>query len=248
MIQYENEIKRMNVWEKVVQVSNDVGYISSDIEQAKIEIAKKMASYGLVLIEVEEGKYKLVNIHDTNDCIETIGAFREEVLLNLFSVTIVQKVKAVEPKPVQAEAKPKQEVKTFVPNQSFKVTNTPQEAVARVNEVKANEVYVNEMHDYIVSKIGMTLKLAKTDDIVSPNRPKTIFGKLKTLDWDKKDFRKAMNAILGLNNFETQMSNDQCTQIIKFLEQEEIELKNNQQKLEELSNGFTDEYVANEIV
>ena len=57
-----------------------------------------------------------------------------------------------------------------------------------------------------------------------------------------------MNAILGLGNFETQMSNDQCTQIIKFLEQEEIEHKNNQRKLEELDKGFTDEYIANEII
>ena len=248
MIHYENEIKRMNVWEKVVQVSNDVGYISSHIEQAKIEIAKKMASYGLVLVETEKEKFKLVNIHDTNDCIETIGDTREKVLLNLFSITIVQKVQVVEPKPAQAEAKPKQEVKTFVPNQSFKVTNTPQEAVARVNEVKANEVYVNEMHDYIVSKIGMALKLTKTNEALKPRRANTIFAKLQALDWDKKDFRKAMNAILGLDDFETQMSNEQCTTIIEWLKQEEIEHKNNQQKLEELSNGFTDEYLANEIV
>ena len=39
MIFYENEIKRMNTWEKVVQVSNEVGFVSSSVEQAKIEIA-----------------------------------------------------------------------------------------------------------------------------------------------------------------------------------------------------------------
>ena len=152
-------------------------------------------------------------------------------------------VKAVEPK---------QEVKAFTPNTKFDVVNTPQEAVAKVNEVankaKVDEVYVNEMHDYISSKVGIALKLAKTDDIVNSNRPKAIFAKLKSLDWNKKDFREAMNAILGLGNFETQMSNDQCTQIIKFLEQEEIEHENNQRKLEELDKGFTDEYIANEII
>lgn len=244
MIFYENEIKRMNMWEKVVQVSSEVGFVAPSVEQAKIEIAKGMAKFGLVLFQSSEGLQKLVDVHNTNEYVEIASETREKALLELFNVTIMKEtVKAVEPK---------QEVKAFTPNTKFDVVNTPQEAVAKVNEVankaKVDEVYVNEMHDYISSKVGIALKLAKTDDIVNSNRPKAIFAKLKSLDWNKKDFREAMNAILGLGNFETQMSNDQCTQIIKFLEQEEIEHENNQRKLEELDKGFTDEYIANEII
>lgn len=258
MIMYENEIKRMNVWEKVVQTSNEVGFAATSVEKAKVKLSKAMASFGLVLYQASEGTYRLVNIHDTNECVEIAGQTRDNVLLDLFNISIVEeeiKTDAFEPKQEQEQAN------SFVPKFSQTV-NTPQEAVAKANEVaKANMVYVNDLHRQLDKEIGTALRFARLDSKVSKSRLGPIFNKIKVLNWSKADFKKAINAMLGVKDFEQEMSNDQCTVIIDHLavkEKEFLESQSNNvvgvnkfhlnENVRRELDGFDDAYIENEIV
>lgn len=242
MIFYENEIKRMNMWEKVVQVSSEVGFVAPSVEQAKIEIAKGMAKFGLVLFQSSEGLQKLVDVHNTNEYVEIASETREKALLELFNVTIMREtVKAVEPK---------QDVK-------LNVVNTPQEAVAKANEVKgfvpnakfdAIE-YVNDIHKQLHQEIGTALKYAQLNGRVSSKRLGPIFRKIAVIGWDKEQFKKAINSLLGVNDFEREMSNDQCTVLINHLIELEEKAKDGlDENTKRHLDGFSDDFVREEIV
>lgn len=242
MIFYENEIKRMNMWEKVVQVSSEVGFVAPSVEQAKVEIAKGMAKFGLVLFQSSEGLQKLVDVHNTNEYVEIASETREKALLELFNVTIMREtVKAVEPK---------QEAK-------LNVVNTPQEAVAKANEVKGfvpnakfNTVeYVNDIHRQLDKDIGIALRHAKLDGRVSSKRLPPIFRKIVVIGWDKEQFKGAINKLLGVNNFEVEMSNDQCTVLLEHLKALEAKAKDGlDENTKRHLDGFSDNFVREEIV
>lgn len=213
MIFYENEIKRMNVWEKVVQVSNEVGFVSSSVEQAKIEIAEGMAKFGLVLFQVSENMHKLVNIHDASECIEVVGETRDKTLLELFNINIIkQTVNVVEPK-----QEPKQEAKSFTPNTRFNVANTPQEAVARVNEVaQANNSNVTTVSDIFTEKFNEQLRKANEGQRADNKKMIDIIGKSKALGFKREDFKNVMFMALGVE-LETQVSQAQADMIYDAL-------------------------------
>ena len=209
MIVYENEIKRMNVWEKVVQVSDEVGFVSSSVEQAKIEIAEGMAKFGLVLFQASENMHKLVNIHDTNECVEVVGETRDKVLLELFNINIIKQTV----KPVEL----KQEVKGFTPNTKFNVSNTPQEAVARVNEVaQANSSNVITLSDIFTEKFNEQLRKANEGQVAENKKMIDIIGKSKALGFKREVFKNAMFMALGVER-ETQISQAQADMIYDAL-------------------------------
>ena len=258
MIFYENEIKRMNTWEKVVQVSNEVGFVSASVEQAKIEIAEGMAKFGLVLFQASENTHKLVNIHDTSECVEMISETREKALLELFNITIIKEAKAKVFEPAQEL---KQEPKPFVASTELNVTNTPQEAVARANEVRAftpstnfnntnNTEYINDIHRQLHQEIGTALKYARLDGKVAPSRLGPIFNKVKVIGWNKVQFKLAVNKLLNVTNMEREMSNDQCTVLLDHLAvlEEEVNQGGLSEETKRHLDGFSDKFIQDEII
>lgn len=218
MIFYENEIKRMSIWEKVVQVSNDVEFVAPSVEQAKIKISRGMATYGLVLFQASEGLHKLVNVHNANEYIEVIGETRDNVLLDVFNVTIMQET-----------AKAVEEVKTFEPKQTFNVVNTPNEAVTRVNEVaEARQNITSDLHQLLVNELQTALKYSKNDKQVPAARLTPIYRKIAVLGWNKAEFKNAICLMLNIDE-DKYMSNDQCTTIIDYLASKEKDLLEGQQ-------------------
>lgn len=169
MLEFNSDVKRLNLWEKILQVSNEVGYTSPSLVEAKLAIAKAMTKYGLVLTQRDKNTFVLVNAHYSEEQIEVFGDNKTDVLLDTFSVVIVEKV-------VNPSIKPVEVVNTK------NVTN---------GTLSNNEI--REMCDYL----SQHMENYNDGKQVYSSRLGVLFARQKELGWDKNEFKSSVVQMTG---------------------------------------------------
>lgn len=211
MLEFNSEIKRLNLWEKILQVSNEVGYTSPSIVEAKLAIAKAMTKYGLVLTQRDKNTFVLVNAHHFEEQIGVFGDNKTDVLLDTFSVVIVENVVVTqEKKVVNPSIKPVEVVNTNEVVGTNNVTN---------GTISNNEI--RQMCDYL-SKHMENYNDGKQ---VYKARVNVLFGRQRELGWDKNELKRAILQMTGKN--EENITNSQFDVIADYM-QELIDKKKEQ--------------------
>lgn len=205
MLEFNSDVKRLNMWEKILQVSNEVGYTSPSLVEAKLAIAKAMTKYGLVLTQRDKNTFLLVNAHYFEEQIEVFGDDRTDVLLDTFSVVVVENVVVTqEKKVVNPSIKPVEVVNTK------NVTN---------GTLSNNEI--RQMCDYL----SQHMENYNDGKQVYNSRLGVLFARQKELGWDKNEFK---SAVVQMTGKETEnITNSQFDVIANYM-QELIDKKKQQ--------------------
>lgn len=271
MINYEKNIKDMNVWEKVAQISSEIEYIQKDsmvqtskgvgykavsIEKVMSAVSKKMSSYGLVIYPVSEiydrkdeevvrkdglkvmnrfvsvqATYKVVNIHDPGESFEVVSIGEgvdtqdkavmkaqtfayKNLILKLFNI------------PVGNEDGDKIHSEAYTET-ILNDTNEPLDSKVNPVEPKVEQkpAQVSNVDDIEKVKLKLKSDLIKqltvdrkyAGDPVNPKRLFAIYGKLKDLQWNKKDFNNFLFSTMGISN-ERDILEGQYNAILEYLD------------------------------
>ena len=128
-----------------------------------------MTKYGLVLTQRDKNTFVLVNAHYSEEQIEVFGDNKTDVLLDTFSVVIVEKV-------VNPSIKPVEVVNTK------NVTN---------GTLSNNEI--REMCDYL----SQHMENYNDGKQVYSSRLGVLFARQKELGWDKNEFKSSVVQMTG---------------------------------------------------
>lgn len=275
MINYEKNIKDMNVWEKVAQISGEIEYIQKDsmvqtakgvgykavsIEKVMSAVSKKMSSYGLVIYPVSEiydrkdeevvrkdglkvmnrfvsvqATYKVVNIHDPKESFEVVSIGEgvdtqdkavmkaqtfayKNLILKLFNIPVgnedgdrihseayTETILNDTNEPLDSKVNPVE------PKVEPKVEQKPAQ-VSNTDDIEQTKL---KLKSDLIKQLTVDRKYA--GDPVNPKRLFAIYGKLKDLQWNKKDFNNFLFATMGISH-ERDILEGQYNAILEYLD------------------------------